>query len=95
MWRFSAASSQFWSVTYHIEVDQKRLGRRIAELKFRITKVKKLPIQESLFPDIENLPAVAVELVQAGIDRKIALKIAKREWDFVQNLKKIKKNFSQ
>ena len=68
---------------YHVEVEPKRLGRRIAELKFRITKVKQIPIQESLFPDIENLSPVAVELVQAEIDRKMALEIADRDWDFV------------
>ena len=68
---------------YHVEVEQKRMGRKIAELKFRITKVKQIPIQESLFPDIENLPPVAVELVQAEIDRKVAQKIAGQEWDFV------------
>ena len=68
---------------YHVEVEQKRIGRRIAELKFRITKVKQIPIQESLFPDIENLPPVAIELVQAAIDRKVALKIADQEWGFV------------
>ena len=68
---------------YHVEIEQKRLGRRIAELKFRITKVKQLPVQESLFPDIENLPSVAVELIQADIDRKVAQKIADQEWDFV------------
>ena len=68
---------------YHVEVEQKRLGRRIGELKFRITKVKQLPVQESLFPDIENLPSVAVELIQAEIDRKVALEIAKQVWDFV------------
>ena len=68
---------------YHVEVEQKRIVRRIAELKFRITKVKQLPVQESLFPDIENLPPVAVELVQAEIDRKVALNIADHEWDFV------------
>ena len=68
---------------YHVEIEQKRLGRRIGELKFRITKVKQLPVPESLFPDIENLPAVAFELVQAGIDRKMAVKIADQEWDFV------------
>ena len=68
---------------YLVEVEQKRSGRRIAELKFRITKVKEFPVQESLFPDIENLPPVAVELVQARIDRNIALKIAAQEWDFV------------
>ena len=68
---------------YHVEIEQKRLGRRIAELKFRITKVKQLPVQESLFPDIENLPSVAVELIQAEIDRKVALEIAEQAWDFV------------
>ena len=68
---------------YHVEVEQKRLGRKIAELKFRITKVKQLPVQESLFPDIENLPPVAVELIQAGIDRNMAMKVADRDWDFV------------
>ena len=68
---------------YHVEVEPKRLGRRIAELKFRITKIKQIPIQESLFPDIENLPSVAVELVQAEIDRNMALKIAAQAWDFV------------
>ena len=68
---------------YHVEVEQKRIGRRIGELKFRITKVKQLPVQESLFPDIENLPSVAVELIQAEIDRKMALEIADRDWDFV------------
>ena len=68
---------------YHVEIEQKRLGRRIGELKFRITKVKQLPVQESLFPDIENLPSVAVELVQAEIDRKVALEIAEQAWDFV------------
>ena len=68
---------------YSVEVEQKRVGRRIGELKFRITRVKHIPIQESLFPDIENLPPVAVELVQAAIDRKVALNIADHEWDFV------------
>ena len=68
---------------YHVEVEQKRLGRRIAELKFRIIKVKQLPVQESIFPDIENLPSVAIELVEAEIDRNMALKIATQDWDFV------------
>ena len=68
---------------YLVEVEQKRLGRRIGELKFRITKVKQIPIQESLFPDIENLSSVAIELVQAEIDRKVALEIADQDWDFV------------
>ena len=68
---------------YHVEIEHKRLGRRIAELKFRIIKVKQLPVQESIFPDIENLPSVAIELVEAEIDRNMALKIATQDWDFV------------
>ena len=68
---------------FHVEVEQKRIGRKIAELKFRITKVNQIPIQESLFPDIENLSPVAVELAQAEVDRKVALHIADHEWDFV------------
>ena len=68
---------------YLVEVEQKRVGRKIGLLKFRIHKVKQIPIQESLFPDIENLPPVAIELVQADIDRKVALKIADQAWSFV------------
>ena len=68
---------------YHVEVEQKRSGRKVAELKFRITRVKQLPVQESLFPDIENLPPVAIELVQAHVDRKAARQIAKKNWEFV------------
>ena len=68
---------------YFVEAEHKRLGRKVAELKFYITKVKQLPVQESLFPDIENLPPVAVELIQAEIDRKVVLQIADQAWDFV------------
>ena len=68
---------------YFVEVEQKRMGRPVAELKFRIRKVKQFPVQESVFPDIENLPPVALELVQADIDRKVALNIADLEWDCV------------
>ena len=68
---------------YHVEVEHKRMGRKVAELKFRITRVKQLPLQESVFPDIENLPPVVLELVQARVDRKIAEKISDQQWAFV------------
>ena len=68
---------------YFVEAEHKRLGRKVAELKFYITKVKQLPVQESLFPDIENLPPVALELVQAEIDRKVAQNIADQAWNFI------------
>ena len=68
---------------YHVEVEQKRIGRKVAELKFRITRVKQIPVQESVFPDIENLPPVAIELMQADIDRSIALQVADAKWEFI------------
>ena len=68
---------------YYVEVEYKRIGRKVAELKFRITKVKQLPVQESLFPDIENLSPVALELVQARVDREMAQQIAEQEWEFI------------
>ena len=72
---------------YHVEVEHKRMGRKVAELKFRITRVKQLPLQESVFPDIENLPPVALELVQARVDRDMALKIAEQQWHFINPAK--------
>ena len=72
---------------YLVEAESKRLGRKISELKFHITKVNAIPVRESLFPDIENLSPVAVELVQAEIDRNMAMKIADQEWDFVNREK--------
>ena len=36
-----------------------------------------------MFPDIENLPSVAVDLLQAGVDRKVAANIADQQWAFV------------
>ena len=68
---------------YHVEVEHKRVGRKVAELKFRITRVKQLPVQESVFPDIRELPPIAIQLVQAEVDRSMALQIANEEWGFV------------
>ena len=68
---------------YHVEVEHKRIGRKIAELKFCITRVKQLPVQESVFPDIETLSPVALELVQAQVDRSVALDIADQEWESI------------
>ena len=68
---------------YHVEVEHKRIGRKVAELKFRITRVKQLPVQESVFPDIEDLPPVALELVQAQVEREVARQIAEKAWECV------------
>lgn len=72
---------------FFIEVDPKRIGRRIGELKFKISRLKELPSLEPtqipLFDEIEDLPTIAIKLVQAGVSRKEALRIANQEWDVV------------
>ena len=72
---------------FFVEVEQKRESRKVAFLKFIISRLKPVappePIQESLFPDIEDLPAIANMLVQAGVSRREALKIINQGWDGV------------
>ena len=72
---------------FFVKVEQKRQGRKIAFLKFRISRLKQLersqPAHESLYPDVEELPAIAITLVQTGLARREALKIADQEWDAV------------
>ena len=71
---------------FFIEVERKRIGRRIGELKFRISRLRELPpaepTQEELF-DIDDLPAIAIKLLQAGVSQREALRIANQEWDAV------------
>ena len=73
---------------YFVAVEHKRLGRKVGELKFRISKPKQLPsnppMQETLFADTYDLPPIARELVQAGVSRQEALKIAHHGWDVVE-----------
>ena len=72
---------------FFIEVEQKRIGRRIGELKFKISRLKELPslepTQMPLFADVEDLPTIAIKLIQARVSRKEALRIANQEWDVV------------
>ena len=72
---------------FFVEVEQKRESRKIAFLKFIISRLKPIappePIQESLFPDIADLPAIANTLVQVGVSRREALKITNEGWDGV------------
>ena len=72
---------------YFVEVEHRRLGRKVGELKFRITKRKQLSgeptAQETVFADTYDLPEIARELVEAGVSRREALRIAAQEWDAV------------
>ena len=67
--------------SYLVEAEQKRVGRKVALLKFRITRVKQITTDEQL--DIHGLPPIALELVQADVGKDTALKIAHQEWDAV------------
>ena len=73
---------------FSVDVEQRREGRRIGALKFRISRAKVLPApeatQEALFPDIADLPVVVHTLMQAGVTRREALKIANKEWKAVE-----------
>ena len=73
---------------FFVEVEQKRVGRRIGKLKFTISRLKELPsvepVQETIVFDIDDLLPVAIKLVQAGVSRKEALRIANQEWDAVE-----------
>ncbi|MCG8622035.1 MAG: replication initiation protein, partial [Proteobacteria bacterium] len=75
---------------FFIEVESKRIGRRIAELKFRISRIRAIPTiqepQDSQNPvsfDIDDLPPIAVKLVQAGVSRREAKRISNQEWNGV------------
>ena len=69
---------------YHVEVEQKRIGRPIAELKFRISKGTQLPDSGVGVPGCRGpIRLLLIELVQAEIDRKVAQNIAAAGWDFV------------
>ena len=72
---------------FFVEIEQKRESRNIAFLKFRISRLKQLTSpeapEESLYPDVEDLPAIANTLVQTGVARREAVEIANQEWDAV------------
>ena len=72
---------------FFVEIEHKRIGRKIGELKFSISRLKELPnhepVQETFMFDIEDLPPVAIKLIQAGVSRKEALRITNQEWDVV------------
>ena len=72
--------------SYRVESEQKRVGRKIALLKFCITRVQQVATAEqadTLPLDIHGLTPIALELVQAGVAKDAALKIAHEEWDAV------------
>ena len=72
---------------FFVEIEHKRIGRKIGELKFRISQLKVLrsdePTQETFVYNVEDLSPIAMKLVQAGVSRKEAHRIANQEWGAV------------
>lgn len=70
---------------FFVEVEQKRESRKVAFLKFRISRLQQVggSEPEPLYPDVEDLPAIANMLVQAGVARREAVRIANQDWDAV------------
>ena len=71
--------------SFFVEVKQKRESRKVAFLKFSISRLKRVGRSEPepLYPDVEDLPAIANMLVQAGVARRESVKIAHQEWESV------------
>ena len=72
---------------FFVEIEHKRIGRKIGEMKFKISRLKEPPsvepVQETVSLDIDDLPPVAIKLVRAGISPKEALRIANEQWGAV------------
>ena len=72
---------------FSVEIERKRIGRKIGEMKFKTSRLKELPsaepVQETVSLDIEDLPPVTIKLVRAGVSPKEALRIAYQEWGTV------------
>ena len=72
---------------FHVEVEYKRQKRKVVAIKLKVRQVKQIPDwktkQRELFPDIEDLEGIALELCQMGVARHEALKIYNQGFDYV------------
>ena len=72
---------------FSVEIEHKRIGRKIGEIKFSISRLKAPPsvepVQETVSLDINDLPPIAIKLVRAGVSPKEAVRIAKDGWGAV------------
>ena len=64
---------------FHVTMECKRQGRKVIALKFKMRRVAMLPephnVQETLFPDFDDLPAIVKKLKDAGLSTHDALTI--------------------
>ena len=72
---------------FRVTVDYQTQGRKVTALKFRIRRVALLPEavtrQGNLFPDLEDMPVVVMELKDAGLSSQDAWDIWQHGFGFV------------
>ena len=72
---------------FRVTVDYQRQGRKVMALKFRIRRIALLPeavtSQGTLFPDLEDMPVVVMELKDAGMSSQDAWDIWQHGFGFV------------
>ncbi|HZC02610.1 MAG TPA: replication initiation protein, partial [Gammaproteobacteria bacterium] len=69
-----------------VTVDYQRQGRKVVALKFKIRRLLMLPEspQPTLFPDLDDMPAVVKLLTDAGLAMHDALEIWQKGFDMVE-----------
>ena len=86
---------------FFIEVEQRKRGRKVAELKFRVRKIKKISKpqqtqkQGTLFPEHDDLEGVGHTLYAVGVTRAEALRIFNQEWGYVKGERPTDMDFAE
>ena len=72
---------------YMIGMEYKRIGRKVVAVKFKITFIPKINIEEEqseMFEDTERFPPLVAEMVKAGIHRNKTMRIWSQGWKSVE-----------
>jgi hypothetical protein len=75
---------------FQVTVDYQKQGRKVVALKFKIRRVKQLPLpqlsrkQPDLFPDLQDMPVVVKVLKEAGLSAADAWEVWQHGFDYVE-----------
>ena len=72
---------------YMVDVEYKRIGRKVVAVKFKIAFIPKINIEEEqseMFEDTERFPPLVAEMVKAGIHRNKTMRIWSQGWKSVE-----------
>lgn len=87
-WVLKPAAAEINRVSdFHVEVEYQREGRKVTALKFKIRRVKVLPValtgQKDVFSDLDDMPEAVKLLHDAGIALQEAFAIWQKGFAFV------------